>query len=75
MWAIGIILYRLRFKKCPFEGANIRETLEKVKICQYSFPKNGKISNELKDLIEKILVINYDDRLSLEQIMAHSFFT
>jgi serine/threonine protein kinase len=45
-----------------------------VKTCQYSFPKGEKISAGLKDLIEKIFVINYDDRLTLEQIMAHPFF-
>jgi serine/threonine protein kinase len=28
----------------------------------------------LKDLIERIFVINYDERLTLEQILAHPFF-
>ena len=32
------------------------------------------MSSELKDLIQKIFVINYDDRLSLDQILAHPFF-
>jgi serine/threonine protein kinase len=39
VWAIGVILYRLKFKLCPFEAKTVRLTLEKVKTCQYYFPK------------------------------------
>lgn len=49
-------------------------TLENVKCCNYSFPKGGKISSELKDLIEKIFNLNYDDRLTTEEILNHPFF-
>ena len=67
-------MFRLKYKECPFESKSVRATIEKVKTCQYEFPKGIKISPELKDLIEKIFVINYDDRLSLDQILAHPFF-
>jgi len=67
-------LYRLKYKECPFEAKSVKATIEKVKTCQYDFPKGIKISSDLKDLIEKIFVINYDERLTLDQILAHPFF-
>ena len=73
MWSVGVILFRLKYRVCPFEGATVKETLEKVKTCQYFFPAGKKISAELKDLICKIFTINYDDRLTLDQILDHPF--
>ena len=40
----------------------------------YEIPKGVKVSVELKDLIVKIFNINYDDRLTLHEIINHSFF-
>lgn len=73
VWAVGVILFRLKFRQCPFESRSVKQTLEKVKTCQYVFPKGEKISSDLKDLIQKIFVINYDERLTLDQILAHPF--
>ena len=53
----------------------MKETLQNVKLANYSFPKKTKISSELQDLISKILVVNYDDRYTLEEIGNHPFFT
>lgn len=60
------MLYRLKYRCCPFEALTVKETLENVKLCKYKFPKSTKISAELKDLISKIFNINYDERLTVE---------
>ena len=52
----------------------MKETLEKVKICHYKYPKGVKISHQLKDLITNIFNLNYDERLTIEEILNHPFF-
>lgn len=44
VWAIGVILFRLKYGRCPFEGENVKRTLENVKLCSYKFPSKPKIS-------------------------------
>ena len=66
IWAIGVMLFRLKYKFCPFEGETVKETLEKVKTCNYKFPKGVKTSSELKDLLINIFNLNYDERLTIE---------
>ena len=38
------------------------------------FPRWTSISDELQDLIKRILVVDYDARLTLPQIESHPFF-
>ena len=45
VWAIGVILYRLKYGECPFEGETVKETLMNVKICKFSFPVLRSISS------------------------------
>ena len=41
---------------------------------EYEFPANATISQDLKDLIRRILVANPNQRLSLRQIQEHPWF-
>lgn len=64
----------MKFGTCPFESASLNETIQRIKTINYTFPKWTSISLELKDLIKKILVLDYDERLTIEQVEAHPFF-
>ena len=72
IWSIGILLFELSTGKIPFEGDNedtVKENISKLKI---SWPYN--IDNDVKDLCNKILKTNPNQRLKLENILEHKFF-
>lgn len=69
-----MILFRLKYGICPFESESLHETVRRIKTADYTFSKWVGISPELKDLIQKILVIDYDSRLTIDEIEAHPFF-
>ena len=73
IWSLGIILYTLIIGKKPFEQKSITETYRAIKIGKYSFPEDCQISEDLKDLIQKILVVDVNKRIKLEEILNHNF--
>lgn len=64
----------MKFGYCPFDMVKVEDTLRKIKSADYTFPRWVAISPELTDLISRILVIDYDDRLTLDEIEDHPFF-
>jgi len=73
VWSLGVIVYILTIGKPPFETTDIKLTYKKIKACEYSFPDNASISENAKDLISKILVIEPEKRLTLDEILLHPF--
>ena len=41
---------------------------------EYRIPEGGKVSDELRDLLSKILVEDPQQRISMQGIMAHPWF-
>ena len=76
-WSMGIVLYILLSGEPPFYDEDSFLLYELIKNVDYSFehPIWKQISSEAKDLIEKLLVANPNERLTGEQIMAHPWFT
>jgi len=75
IWGIGIILYALIIGKSPFETNNAKETYKRIKMKNYSFPQNEKISEPAKELIQSILVLEPYKRPSLKEILDSDFMT
>ncbi|KAG2229922.1 hypothetical protein INT48_008303 [Thamnidium elegans] len=73
IWSCGIILYALLSGHLPFDDDNIRQLLNKVKVGKYKIPDH--LSDEARDLITKILVINPAKRLTMKQVQNHPWFT
>lgn len=74
IWALGIVIYKLIIGKLPFDSTNISTICEKIKKIEFTFPENANISDEAKDLIKNILVIDPKKRPSLDEILNHNFF-
>ena len=73
IWCIGVLLFELIVGRPPFSGETeqkVRYNILKMKI---NWPNN--IDSDAADLISKILKYNPDERISLEQMLLHPFFT
>ena len=62
MWSLGVIIYRLCFKKFPFHGTTELAILNSMKIGQNVLKKTD--NKELNDLILKLLVIDPEKRMN-----------
>lgn len=69
LWSLGVVLYAMLCGTVPFKAPNMKELHVLIKKGDYKFPV--EISEESKDLIRKLLVLNPEDRLSIPEILAH----
>ncbi|XP_011637322.1 serine/threonine-protein kinase PLK4 [Pogonomyrmex barbatus] len=73
VWSLGCMLYTLLVGKPPFETDAIKSTLTRVVMADYVMP--SYLSNNAKDLIDKLLKKNPKDRICLRDIHKHPFIT
>ena len=70
----GVILYEMLSGTSPFtEKKKGVKLTEQIKTADYVFPPIlfDRISEEARDLIQKLLVVDPEERLSSEQILSH----
>ena len=73
IWCIGIILFELLVGRVPFNGMNKRTLINNIINCNIIWDNN--IDIDAKDLISKILIIDPNKRISLNEMMKHNFIT
>ena len=59
--------------KPPFETPEVKATYKKIKACSYSFPEHVTISDNARNLISKILVLDPSKRPTLQDILSDPF--
>ena len=71
IWNLGILIYFIIFKEYPYNGKNKDELINDIKS-----KKKIKVikNNELNDLVSKMLKINFNERISWDDYLNHSFF-
>ena len=76
LWSCGVILYIMLTGKPPFNGKNNGEILRNVMKGVYSLSEIefDNISESAIDLIQKLLVLNPEKRLSAEEALNHQWF-
>ncbi|CAD8169533.1 unnamed protein product [Paramecium pentaurelia] len=75
IWSVGVIIYTLLIGKPPFETSDVKTTYNKISQCQFNFPDHIQISENAKNLISRILVLDPSKRLTLDEILSHPFMT
>ena len=73
IYGIGLLMYELATGVPAYTAPNIQALYEKIKKNKINFKVSG-LHGDIKDLIEKILVKNPDQRLSLEKMKEHPYF-
>uniref|UniRef100_A0A3B3UHA4 calcium/calmodulin-dependent protein kinase n=1 Tax=Poecilia latipinna TaxID=48699 RepID=A0A3B3UHA4_9TELE len=73
VWAMGVTLYCFVFGECPFYDEYIYSLHNKIKNKPVEFPETPSISNELRDLIERMLDKNPATRITVPEIKLHSW--
>ena len=75
IWSLGVVIYTLLVGKPPFETSDVKTTYKRIKMNAYSFPDHIPLSNEARGLITRILHSEPTKRPSLDDMLAHEFFT
>ncbi|XP_066465633.1 calcium/calmodulin-dependent protein kinase kinase 2 isoform X2 [Tiliqua scincoides] len=75
VWAMGITLYCFVFGQCPFMDERILSLHSKIKSQMLEFPDQPDISDELKDLITRMLDKTPESRITIPEIKVHPWVT
>ena len=76
IWSAGIVLYMLITKKAPFEGNDPQKIFDKITNEEYNKHSRKLLdsSEEVRDLLDKLLEKNYEKRLSAREALDHPWF-
>ena len=73
IYGIGLLIYELVTDKPAYMAPNLNALYDKIKGNKIDFD-DPKLNGDMKDLLQKILVANPDDRISIEEIKKHPYF-
>ena len=75
LWAAGIILFAMLYGYLPFDDSNNEILFRKILECKIDFPSEDEIhiSDNAKNLINRILTPNPIKRIKLNEILEHNF--
>ena len=72
LWSVGIMMYQLYYKEIPYDGMTEMEILNKIK---ENTPYKQPEDNNFRDLLNKIFVMNPQNRINWNDYFNHPFFT
>ena len=75
MWSMGIVMYELLVGFTPFTGSSLYDLAIKVNKGDYGVPKDIKLSLNCVDLLTKFLQYEPKNRIKLEEVLQHPFFS
>ncbi|XP_053673600.1 uncharacterized protein LOC128723855 [Anopheles nili] len=75
IWALGATLFSLVHGNVPFIATSVPGVYEKIKNDPLEYPATSDISEELRDLIGRMLDKDPQQRITLPQIKEHPWLT
>ncbi|XP_071748751.1 calcium/calmodulin-dependent protein kinase kinase 1 [Lepeophtheirus salmonis] len=77
IWSMGVTLYSIVYGKVPFHDENILALYNKIRTQPLVFDEDSdiSISEELKDIIKRMLVKDPNERITLQELKQHDWVT
>eukprot|EP01130_Rhizamoeba_saxonica_P008722 TRINITY_DN3523_c0_g1_i2.p1 TRINITY_DN3523_c0_g1~~TRINITY_DN3523_c0_g1_i2.p1 ORF type:complete len:467 (-),score=118.17 TRINITY_DN3523_c0_g1_i2:70-1443(-) len=77
MWSAGVMMYILLSGRLPFHAENEPELFNHILSGTFQFksPQFDNVSEEAKDLIKAMIIVESDQRITAEQAMKHPWIT
>lgn len=77
VWSLGVMYYQMLFGRSPWNISSFSNSvvvfLKAIREQGLSFPKEVKVSQKAKNLIQEMLMYDEEDRLSWEEIFQDSY--
>jgi calcium-dependent protein kinase len=77
IWSCGVIMFILLSGTPPFAGRSDTEIISKVRTGRFSFGNRSwrKVSEEAKNLIERMMTMDPSARISAQEALRHPWFS
>ncbi|XP_066090965.1 aurora kinase A [Saccopteryx bilineata] len=73
LWSLGVLCYEFLVGKPPFETSTYQETYRRISRVEFTFP--DFVTEGARDLISRLLRHNPSQRLTLKEVLEHSWIT
>ena len=68
MWALGVVLFTMLYGQFPFYDSVPQELFAKIKSAEYTIPDDGRVSEDTKSIIRKLLLTEPSKRLTASEV-------
>ena len=76
LWSIGVIIYQLLFHSLPFSSTTRTNLSREIKSWKaVKFPEKNELTEICKDLINKLMKKEPNERIEFEDYFKHKFFS
>ena len=69
IWSLGVLFFAMLYGRFPFRAKKQEDLFEKINEGNVVFPDDIEVSQQVKNLLKKIFVVNPTQRLSLNEIL------
>lgn len=74
IWALGCILYAMIYGKIPFSEKKESDLKKKITTGSVNYLNSKRLSPELRDLFNKLFVVEPEERINVYEITQHPWF-